>query len=86
MYLLAKACPNHWWHGKGKNGNNLGQSFEFQFLTNFYFELHMCSHTHSTMDELEKHDGDVAHVIHVALERVQDLQNGEGIDEVAPKV
>lgn len=38
------------------------------------------------MEELEKHDGDVAHLIHVALERVQDLQNGEGIDVVAAKV
>lgn len=38
------------------------------------------------MEELEKHDGDVAHIIHVALERVQDLQNGEGVDVVAVRV
>lgn len=38
------------------------------------------------MEELEKHDGDVAHIIHLALERVQDIQNGEGYDVVAAKV
>lgn len=38
------------------------------------------------MEELEKHDGDVAKIIHVALERVQELQSGEGVDVVAARV
>lgn len=52
----------------------------------FHFYLFSFARSHSTMEELEKHDGDVAHIIHVALERVQDVQNGDGVDVVAVRV
>lgn len=35
------------------------------------------------MEELEKHDGQIAQAIHSGLERVQELQRGDGVDVVA---
>lgn len=40
---------------------------------------------YSTMAELEKKDGAIWQVIHTTLERVQDIQKGEGVDVVAAK-
>lgn len=38
------------------------------------------------MDELEEKDGDVWKIIHSTLERVQEVQQGEGVDVVTAKV
>lgn len=38
---------------------------------------------HSTMEELENHDGKIAQAIYGGLERVQELQKGDGVDVVA---
>lgn len=35
------------------------------------------------MEELENHDGQIAQAIYSALERVSELQRGDGVDEVA---